>query len=165
MAALWLASLALVPLSPRVTVPTRPRIAPPRAAERLEFDADVSKLLSLLINSVYTDQLQGLRELVSNAADAIERRRFLALTQSDVASTSGRLRVWRDADELVLEDSGAGMTRRELEKGLGRVGASGTGDFAAAKASAGRARDGSGQHARHDALARPRDGAEPARQP
>ena len=131
MAALWLASLALVPLSPRVAVP-RPRIAPPRASERLEFDADVSKLLSLLINSVYTDQLQGLRELVSNAADAIERRRFLALTQSDVASTSGRLRVWRDADELVLEDSGAGMTRRELEKGLGRVGASGTGDFAAA---------------------------------
>ena len=40
--------------------------------------------------------------------------------------------MWRDADELVLEDSGAGMTRRELEKGLGRVGASGTGDFAAA---------------------------------
>ena len=126
-----LACVALVPLSPRVAVP-RPRIAPPRASERLEFDADVSKLLSLLITSVYTDQLQGLRELVSNAADAIERRRFLALTQSDVASTSGRLRVWRDADELVLEDSGAGMTRRELEKGLGRVGASGTGDFAAA---------------------------------
>ena len=59
MAALWLATLALVPLSPRVAVP-RPRIAPPRASERLEFDADVSKLLSLLINSVYTDQLQGL---------------------------------------------------------------------------------------------------------
>ena len=88
MAALWLASLALVPLSPRAAVPTRPRIAPPRASERLDFDADVSKLLSLLINSVYTDQLQGLRELVSNAADAIERRRFLALTQSDVAPTS-----------------------------------------------------------------------------
>ena len=41
--------------------------------------------------------------------------------------------MWRDADELVLEDSGAGMTRREFEKGLGRVGASGT-DFAAAAA-------------------------------
>lgn len=73
-----------------------------------------------------------MRELLSNAADAIERRRFLALTSDRADGATPRVRVWRDGDVLNVQDTGAGMTRREMAQGLGTIGASGATKFAEA---------------------------------
>lgn len=101
------------------------------------FETDVKKMLDILINSLYTDHKIFLREIISNASDALDKIRFLYLTNpKDPKNDAGeaptmdiRLRVDRDKRLFILRDGGVGMTKEELQKNLGSLGTSGTKKF------------------------------------
>ncbi len=98
------------------------------------FKAEVQQLLDLMIHSLYSDREIFLRELVSNAADALDRARFLALTREDLAplatDTPGiRVTVDAEARNVVIEDDGVGLTEAEAIENLGTIAHSGTKAF------------------------------------
>ncbi len=96
------------------------------------FQAEVSRVLGLVINSLYSNPEIFLRELVSNASDALDKLRFRALTEPGlVADQALRIRLQPDEDALTLtiSDTGVGMTREELETNLGTIAHSGSQDF------------------------------------
>lgn len=97
------------------------------------FQADTTRVLGLVIDSLYSDKEIFLRELVSNAADALDKLRFRALTEPDLLAGETRLfvRIAPDAaaGTLSIEDSGAGMTEAELVEHLGTIARSGTRGF------------------------------------
>ena len=100
--------------------------------ERHEFGAEVGRLLDLVVHALYSDREIFLRELVANAADAIDRRRFAALTdQSFALPEDAAVRVVPDKDSktLTLSDPGVGMSKDELAKNLGTIARSGTRAF------------------------------------
>jgi len=103
------------------------------AGETYEFQAEVSRVMDIIINSLYSDKDVFLRELASNAADACDKRRFLSLTD-DSASGAPEIKVKADkeAGTLTIEDSGVGMTKDELINNLGKIAQSGTKKFAEA---------------------------------
>ena len=94
--------------------------------------------MDIIINSLYSDRDVFLRELVSNAADACDKKRFLSITADGEAAgeTEFRIRLKPDraARTLTIEDSGIGMTKTELVENLGRIAQSGTKKFAEALA-------------------------------
>jgi len=99
------------------------------------FKAEVQQLLDLMIHSIYSDREVFLRELVSNAADALDKVRFLQVTRSDLvpaASDDPGIRVTVDADAktVTIEDDGVGMTEDEVVQNLGTIAHSGTKEFA-----------------------------------
>ena len=100
-------------------------------AEKFEFQAEVAKVMDIIINSLYSDKDIFLRELVSNAADACDKKRFLSLTEEGGASYEGRVRLVADkeANTLTIEDNGVGMTKAELKNNLGKIAQSGTKKF------------------------------------
>ncbi|MFV0280818.1 MAG: molecular chaperone HtpG [Rhodoblastus sp.] len=101
------------------------------AAER-PFQADVARLLDLVVHSIYSDRDIFLRELVSNAADACEKLRFEAATgQTETSGAPFRIVVEADkaAGRLSVEDNGLGMSRDDLEQALGVIANSGTRAF------------------------------------
>ena len=102
-------------------------------AETHAFDAEVHQLLKLMINALYSNREIFLRELISNASDAIDKLRFLSLTdaelQADVLPPSIDLSFDTEAGELVIEDTGIGMTRDEVVENLGTIARSGTARF------------------------------------
>jgi molecular chaperone HtpG len=103
-----------------------------RQAERHEFGAEVGRLLDLVVHSLYSEREIFLRELVANAADAIDRRRFEALTHPALALPEGaRVRIEPDQGgrTLTISDDGIGMTREELVANLGTIARSGTRAF------------------------------------
>ena len=116
-----------------------------RAVE-LPFQAEVQQILSLVINSLYTHKEVFLRELISNASDALDRARFLALTRKDVSEQVGEpqitIRLDDDARTLIIEDNGIGMTRDEVIRNLGTIARSGTLEFLKAQAEAAKSKDG-----------------------
>ena len=95
-----------------------------------QFKAESRRLLEMMINSIYTHQEIFLRELISNASDAIDKLCFLSLTDEKVGLTREdfRIRLITDKDErtLTVSDNGVGMTAEELEKNLGVIAKSGT---------------------------------------
>ncbi|OQX68971.1 MAG: molecular chaperone HtpG [Sorangiineae bacterium NIC37A_2] len=97
----------------------------------LEFQADVSKVLHLVVHSLYTKKEIFLRELISNAADAIDKRRFRALTDPTFALEAGRIVLTPNEKEgtLTISDNGIGMTEEELTSHLGTIARSGTREF------------------------------------
>ncbi len=100
--------------------------------ERHEFGAEVGRLLDLVVHALYSDREIFLRELVANAADAMDRRRFEALTQPIPALPEGAaIRILPDkaARTLTLSDQGIGMAKEELAKNLGTIARSGTRAF------------------------------------
>jgi molecular chaperone HtpG len=102
------------------------------AAERHEFQAEVKQLLDLMVHSLYSDKDIFLRELVSNASDALDKLRFEQLTRPELGSTSDlhvRLEVDRAARTLSIADNGIGMTREEVVKNIGTIARSGTREF------------------------------------
>ncbi len=110
-----------------------------RPTERHEFSAEVGRLLDLVVHALYSDREIFLRELVANAADAVDRRRFEALTNPALAPASdARVRIVPDkaARTLAIEDSGVGMSREELGANLGTIARSGTRAFGQAMAEA-----------------------------
>ena len=100
--------------------------------ERREFSAEVGRLLDLVVHSLYSDREIFLRELVANAADATDRRRFEALTRPELAATEGagvRIVPDKDARTILVADRGVGMSHDELAQNLGTIARSGTRAF------------------------------------
>ncbi len=97
------------------------------------FEADVARLLHLMVHSVYSDKDVFLRELISNAADACEKLRYEAIAAPELLSDdpSSRITLTLDADDntLTLEDNGIGMNRDDLVEALGTIARSGTRAF------------------------------------
>ena len=98
-----------------------------------QFKAESKRLLELMINSIYTNKEIFLRELISNASDALDKRYYLSLTDKDhkVDRKSLQIRIERHPENrtLVIEDTGIGMTQEELEKNLGTIARSGSAEF------------------------------------
>ena len=98
-----------------------------------QFKAESKRLLDLMINSIYTHKEIFLRELVSNASDALDKLYFLSLTDSSVGKNKEdfciRLTPDKDARTLCVSDNGVGMTKDELENNLGIIAKSGSLDF------------------------------------
>ncbi len=102
------------------------------APEQHEFSAEVGRLLDLVVHALYSDREIFLRELVANAADATDRRRFEALTDAGRALPDGaKIRIDPDkaTRQLTISDDGAGMTRDEMVQNLGTIARSGTRAF------------------------------------
>ncbi|MDH7971379.1 molecular chaperone HtpG [Sphingomonas sp. AR_OL41] len=101
--------------------------------ETRSFEADVAKLLHLMVHSVYSDKDVFLRELVSNAADACEKLRYEAISAPELFGDDGaaRITVTLDAEarRLTVEDNGIGMSEAELGEALGTIARSGTKAF------------------------------------
>src|ERR1043165_5550482 len=111
----------------------------------LPFQAEVQQVLALVINSLYTHKEVFLRELVSNASDALDKARFLALTRKDVTEQVGEPRIAikldDDARTITIEDNGIGMTRDEVIHNLGTIARSGSLEFMKAYAEAAKSRE------------------------
>ncbi len=107
--------------------------------ETHDFGAEVGRLLDLVVHSLYSEREIFLRELVANAADATDRRRFEALTKAELAPPSeARVRIVPEKAErrLLIADDGIGMTRDEMIANLGTIARSGTRAFGASLAEA-----------------------------
>ncbi len=113
-----------------VTEQNRPENHP---AEAQPFQADVAKLLQLMVHSVYSEKSVFLRELIANAADACERLRYEAIAAPALLGDDPkpRITVHLDADkrQLTVEDNGIGMSRDEMVEALGTIARSGTKAF------------------------------------
>ncbi|MBP5285901.1 MAG: molecular chaperone HtpG [Kiritimatiellae bacterium] len=98
-----------------------------------EFKAEIAEMLDLVVNSLYSKKEIFLRELISNASDAIDRAKFLALTDKSLVADnpewSIRITADSDAKTLMVADNGIGMDAEELEKNLGTIASSGTKAF------------------------------------
>lgn len=101
--------------------------------DKLEFKTEVKELLDLMIHSLYSHKEIFLRELLSNASDAIDKARYEALTNKDILSNTGEWKIKIVADKaagtLTVSDNGIGMTREEAVTELGTIAHSGTKDF------------------------------------
>ena len=107
--------------------------------ERHEFSAEVGRLLDLVVHALYSDREIFLRELVANAADATDRRRFEALTAPALTPPEGasiRITPDKEARTITIADSGVGMGKEELAQNLGTIARSGTRAFGAEVAKA-----------------------------
>ncbi len=103
--------------------------------ERREFQAEVKQLLDLMVHSLYSNKDIFLRELISNASDALDKLRFEQLTRAELAG-GGELRIRiepdRDTRTLSIIDNGVGMARTEVIKNIGTIARSGTKEFLSA---------------------------------
>ena len=101
--------------------------------ETHEFKTEIKQLLSLIINSLYSNKEIFLRELISNSSDAIDRLRFKAQTDEGILGVDGefKIKITRDAvkNTLTVEDNGIGMTYDEVLENIGTIAKSGTNDF------------------------------------
>jgi molecular chaperone HtpG len=99
----------------------------------MPFRAETRQLLNILIHSLYTDREIFLRELISNASDALTRMNFEMLTNRDVLDPETELGIWITADQkertLTIRDTGIGLTRVEMEENLGTIAHSGARAF------------------------------------
>ncbi len=99
-------------------------------SEQREFQAEVSRLLDIVANALYTEKEIFLRELISNSSDACDRLRYEAIQKPELikGDTEFKIRVWFDTDArtLTVSDNGIGMNREELIKNLGTIAHSGT---------------------------------------
>ncbi|WP_295879907.1 molecular chaperone HtpG [uncultured Thiohalocapsa sp.] len=115
--------------------------------ETLEFKAEVSQVLDLVISSLYSNKEIFLRELISNASDAAEKLRFESLTDEQLLEEDPSLRVRvlvdKDAGTITVSDNGIGISRQEMIDTIGSIASSGTRQFAQAlKAAQGAAAEG-----------------------
>ncbi|WVY92263.1 hypothetical protein V8G54_037777 [Vigna mungo] len=102
-------------------------------AERYEYQAEVSRLMDLIVNSLYSNKEVFLRELISNASDALDKLRFLSVTEpgllKDAVDFDIRIQTDKDNGIISITDTGIGMTRQELVDCLGTIAQSGTAKF------------------------------------
>lgn len=109
------------------------RIMPNKKEEIIKFDAEVGKVLQLMIHSLYTNKDIFLRELVSNASDACDKLRYLAVMEQGLiqGDSNFKITISTDAKErtITIEDNGIGMNREELIENIGTIARSGTQRF------------------------------------
>ena len=102
------------------------------SAEKHNFEAETGKVLNIVINSLYSNKDIFLRELISNASDACDKRRYKSLTDKSFASTIDlniNINVDPKAKTLKISDNGIGMSKDELISSLGTIAKSGTKAF------------------------------------
>jgi len=101
--------------------------------ETLDFKAEVSQVLDLVIRSLYSNKEIFLRELISNASDAAEKLRFESLTDEGLFEEDPNLRIRVEVDKeagtLTVSDNGIGMSRQEMMETIGSIASSGTRRF------------------------------------
>ncbi len=111
------------------------------AGTQVEFRAEIQQLLDILIHSLYSNKEIFLRELLSNASDALNRAKFEMLTNRDVLDEDAELGIWLEGDEdaqtLTIRDTGIGMDEEEIVKSLGTIAHSGAKEFLKAMDEAG----------------------------
>jgi molecular chaperone HtpG len=97
------------------------------------FEADTGRVLNIVINSLYSEKEIFLRELISNSSDAIDKRRFLSLTDPKMAPSDSDYKIKIKLDKknktLTISDNGIGMDEDDLQKSLGTIARSGTSEF------------------------------------
>lgn len=102
-------------------------------SDKINFQAEVGKLLDIMINSIYSERQIFLRELISNASDACDKLRYVALTNPEIAKSAGQLKIKiiPNAEErtLTISDNGIGMNKDDLISHLGTIAKSGTAEF------------------------------------
>ena len=98
--------------------------------KKKEFKSESKKLLDLMINSIYTNKEIFLREIISNASDALDKLYYKSLTNANIKTSKDDLKinisVDKDNNTLIIEDNGIGMTEEELESNLGTIAKSGS---------------------------------------
>ena len=103
------------------------------AEEKRQFQAEVGKLLDIVVHSLYSNKEIFLRELISNASDSCDRLRYAAVTQPDLSAGDAEFRIRlvpdKDAGTLTIIDNGLGMSHDELVANLGTIAKSGTSEF------------------------------------
>ena len=108
-------------------------MAKAKTEEKLEFQAEVAKVLDLVIHSLYSNKEIFLRELISNASDACDKLRYLSLTESNLIDPGTELGITLSVNEkaksLTISDNGIGMNHDELIENLGTIARSGTTAF------------------------------------
>lgn len=102
-------------------------------SEKREFQTEVTKLLDIVINSLYSEKYIFLRELISNASDACDKLKYLALTHPEAAKLSKSFKITITPDDkentLTVSDNGIGMNKDDLINHIGTIAKSGTADF------------------------------------
>ena len=110
-----------------------PRVAKRKGRTMRAFKTESKKLLDLMINSIYTNKEIFLRELISNASDAVDKLNFKSLSDASMELADGdlaiRISVDEDARTLTVSDNGIGMNADELERNLGTIAHSGSEEF------------------------------------
>ncbi|GBF91161.1 ATP-dependent molecular chaperone [Raphidocelis subcapitata] len=103
------------------------------AEETFQYQAEVDRLMDMIVNSLYSNREVFLRELVSNASDALDKLRFVAVTEQGALKGREELEILisadKDANTITIEDSGIGMTHEQLLSNLGTIARSGTRKF------------------------------------
>ncbi len=101
--------------------------------ETIGFKTEISQLMDLIIHSLYSNKEIFLRELISNASDAADKLRFIALADDGLYEGDVNLKIWVDVDKerktITVRDNGIGMTREEVMENIGTIAKSGTKDF------------------------------------
>src|SRR5436190_6566787 len=101
--------------------------------ETFQFQAEARQVLDLMIHSLYTQKEIFLRELISNASDALDRLRFEALSRPELIGPDEKLEIWIESDPkartLTISDNGIGMSREEVVANIGTIAKSGTRDL------------------------------------
>lgn len=102
-------------------------------AENFTFQTEVNRMMKLIINSLYRNKEIFLRELISNASDALDKIRLLSLTNTNILDSNSELLIKIKADKanklLSITDTGIGMTKQDLVNNLGTIAKSGTAEF------------------------------------
>ena len=103
------------------------------SAETHEFQAEVGRLMDIIINSLYTQKEIFLREVISNAADALDKLRFISIQSPEILGETKDLEIRvefdTEAKTVTVRDTGIGMTRSDLIQNLGTIAKSGTTQF------------------------------------
>ncbi|NTW48230.1 MAG: molecular chaperone HtpG [Chlorobiales bacterium] len=103
------------------------------SVQQFEYKAEMKQLLNLIVHSLYTHPEVFLRELISNASDALSKVKFRQLTDPDILDAGAELKITieidKDAQTLTIEDTGVGMTKEDLITNIGTVARSGTLEF------------------------------------